>query len=69
MKLKTTYINFRDSDGVETIDEFTQEAGQSSRDFNRYVNEMLKEYLMSGGGYYKSSRATKQWRESDIKMN
>lgn len=48
--------------GVETVDEFTREEGQSPIEFRKYVNSMVKEYHLSGMAVYKSSRCTKEWR-------
>jgi hypothetical protein len=59
--MKTVYINFKGSYGIETVDEFTPELGQSWLEFNRYVNEMLREYRMSGMNVYRSSRPTRDW--------
>ena len=47
------YINFRDCNGVETIDEF---------DNAKEARKMLAEYNYGGGMYYLSKRCTKDWR-------
>lgn len=52
--MKSTY-------GVETVDEFTRENGQSPKEFRKYVNQMVKEYRLAGMNVYKSSRCTKDW--------
>lgn len=51
-----TYINRRDANGLETVDEFTT---------RKEAFEMLKEYRISepGGRYYLSSRCCKDWRD------
>jgi hypothetical protein len=59
--MKTIYINFKGSCGIETVDEFTIEPAQSWLAFNRYVNEMIREYRMSGMNVYRSSRPTRDW--------
>jgi hypothetical protein len=59
--MKPIYLNMRTSQGVETVDEFTREAGQSPIEFRQYVNKMVKEYHMAGMNVYKSSRCTKDW--------
>jgi hypothetical protein len=61
--MKTIYLNMRTSQGVETIDEFTIEEGQSPKEFRKYVNEMVKEYSIAGMNTYKSSRCTKDWKQ------
>ena len=50
------YINFRGSEGVETVDEFdnAKEAREALEEYNRAYH----------GGCYISSRSTKEWRES-----
>jgi hypothetical protein len=59
--MKTVYLNFKGSDGVETVDEFTIEQGQSPIEFRKYVNQMVKEYHLAGMNVYKSSRPTRDW--------
>ena len=50
------YINIKDSDGIETVDEFPT---------MKEAMEMLKEYRLgdSYNNYYISSRSTREWRE------
>ncbi len=60
--MKTIYLNTKTNYGVETIDEFTREHGQSQKEFNRYINQMVKEYQLSGINVYKSPRCTKEWK-------
>lgn len=62
MKSKTIYINIRGTQGVETIDEFTQEAGQSSKDFYEYVRGITDEYHIAKMPVYGSPRCTKDWK-------
>lgn len=40
---KPVYLNFRSSQGVETVDEFTRDEGQDPKEFRQYVNQMVKE--------------------------
>lgn len=61
----TTYLNMKSVYGTETVDEFTREENQSRKEFNRYVNDMVKNYRMAGMNVYISTRPTKQWRESN----
>jgi hypothetical protein len=63
--MKTVYLNFKGSQGIETVDEFTREEGQSPIEFRKYVNQMVKEYHLSGCNVYKSSRPTKEWAQKD----
>lgn len=52
------YINTKTIDGVETVDQF---------ETRKEAREMLSEYQMSAPemGYYLSTRATREWRESE----
>ena len=63
--MNTVYLNMRTSQGVETVDEFTrgQDAPENWGDFFAYVREMIRNYHESGMSVYRSSRATKEWRE------
>ncbi|MBS3739697.1 MAG: hypothetical protein KGY51_12005 [Psychroflexus sp.] len=56
----------RTNQGVETVDQFTAgiDAPEKYKEFRRYVNSMVSEYNMSGMSVYKSSRATKEWRNN-----
>jgi len=60
----TIYLNLKTKGGIETVDEFTREAGQSPRDFRRYVNEMARNYRDAKMYVYQSSRCTKDWKTS-----
>ena len=64
-KMNTIYLNIRTSEGVETVDQFTkgEDAPQNAKEFRKYVNDMVKEYHISGQNVYKSSRSTKEWRQ------
>jgi hypothetical protein len=59
--MQTIYLNMKSTYGVETVDEFTRENGQSPKEFRKYVNQMVKEYRLAGMNVYKSSRCTKDW--------
>lgn len=61
--MKPIYLNIRYSQGVETVDEFTREENQSPSEFRKYVNQMVREYHLSGMNVYKSSRCTKDWAQ------
>jgi hypothetical protein len=61
--MKTIYLNIRTSQGVETVDMFTREEGQAPKKFYKYVNDMSKEYHISGMNTYKSSRSTNDWKQ------
>jgi len=52
------FVNTKAGGAVETVDSF---------ETRREAREMLREYQMSapGMGYYLSTRATKDWRESN----
>jgi benzoyl-CoA reductase/2-hydroxyglutaryl-CoA dehydratase subunit BcrC/BadD/HgdB len=60
----TVYLNMKTNNQTETVDQFTrgEDAPQDPRKFRKYVNEMVREYHMSGMPVYKSSRACKDWK-------
>lgn len=60
--MKTIYFNIRTVYGVETVDQFTKENEQTSKEFRMYVNSMLKEYHISGQNVYKSQRCTNDYK-------
>ena len=62
MKNTTIYLNMKSSQGVETVDEFSQEQGQSPKEFYAYVRQMKGEYNLAGMVVYSSSRCTKDWK-------
>ena len=55
------YLNCGSGKSRETIDEFTQEAGQSRTDFLKYVRSMIQEYHLAGMNVYRSIRKCKDW--------
>ena len=59
--MQTIYLNMKTSCGVETVDEFTKEPGQSFKEFRAYVSKMVHEYHLAGMPVYRSSRCTKDW--------
>jgi len=61
--MKPIFLNMRTAQGVETVDEFTREENQTPREFNKYVNQMVKEYSIAGMNVYKSSRCTNDWKQ------
>jgi hypothetical protein len=61
--MKTVFLNMKTSEGVETVDEFTREQNQNPIEFRKYVNQMVKEYHLTGMNVYKSSRSTKYWKQ------
>lgn len=61
--MKKIYLNLKSVYGVETVDEFQREPGQSPKLFNRYVNKMKEEYQIAGMNVYKSKRCTKIWNQ------
>ena len=60
--MKTIFLNMKTNFGTETVDEFTQEEGQTYKDFRLYVNQMVKEYHLTNQNVYKSSRCTNDWK-------
>lgn len=63
--MRTIYLNWDGGCGKETVDEFTQEAGQSRKDFLAYVRKMVAEYHMAGMAVYRSRRPCKAWRDKE----
>jgi hypothetical protein len=65
--MATIYLNIRTAQGVETVDQFTrgEDAPISPADFRKYVNNMVREYHLTGMNVYKSSRCTKDWKQSN----
>lgn len=61
--MNTIYLNTKQHGKVETIDQFTRgiDAPGEPKLFNRYVNDMIKEYKLSGINVYKSQKCTKDW--------
>ena len=57
-----TYLNLRDSNGVETVDELNSNDFNSSKEFNEELKRLIKEYHMAGMGVYKSQRCTSEWK-------
>lgn len=60
--MQTIYLNIKTSQGVETVDEFTREQNQSTKEFRLYVKQMVNEYQIAGMNVYKSSRSTNEWK-------
>lgn len=67
MKTTTIFLNMKTSQGVETVDQFTQGEDSPSnwREFKRYVSQMIREYRISGMSVYSSNRSTKQWKQAN----
>ena len=63
--MKTVYLNWKTSQGKETVDEFTQgeNAPADRKEFRRYVREMQAEYSLAGMNTHQSSRPCKGWKE------
>jgi len=59
MKAKTIFLNWKSGYGTETVDQFTQEPGQTLKEFREYVNKMIKEYHLAGMSVYTSQRECK----------
>lgn len=60
--MRTIYLNLRANQGVETVDEFSRELNQTTKEFRTYVSKMVSEYRLAGMDVYKSSRCTKDWK-------
>ena len=62
--MKTIYLNLKSQYGVETVDQFTQgdDAPKEAKEFRKYVNKMVRNYIESGMNVYKSQRCTQDWK-------
>lgn len=60
--MKPIYLNMKTSQGIETVDEFSREQNQSTKEFKQYVNQMVSEYHLAGMNVYRSSRSTNDWK-------
>jgi hypothetical protein len=60
--MTTIFLNMKTNQGVETVDEFSKEENQTSREFRQYVSKMVKEYHLANMNVYTSSRCTKEWK-------
>jgi len=62
--MQTIYLNVRTSEGIETVDQFTQgeDSPKEYREFKKYVNDMIGNYHMTGQNVYKSQRCTNYWK-------
>lgn len=58
------YINLKNSQGVETVDEIDSEDFPTIKAFRQEVKRLVKEYNMTSGGvYYASQKSTRAWQE------
>lgn len=60
---KPVFLNWRGPAGLETVDEFRRDSGQSAREFRAHVADMVAEYRMAGMDVYQSSRPCRSWNE------
>jgi hypothetical protein len=58
----TIYLNWRGPSGPETVDEFSPEPGQTTKEFRTYIRSMIAEYHIAGIAVYSSSRPCKGWK-------
>ena len=61
--MKKVFLNWRGPQGVETVDEFAPEDGQTWNQFRAYVRAMVREYHLAGMAVYRSSRACRSWNK------
>lgn len=57
-----TYINTKNSYGVETIDELNSKDFNSPKEFKKELNRLLNEYRLIEPKVYSSQRADKDWK-------
>jgi hypothetical protein len=58
------YINLKNSQGIETVDEIDSKDFPTLRAFKAEVKRLVKEYNQTPGGvYYASQKSTRAWRE------
>lgn len=55
----TRYINFKGSQGVETVDQLERQDFSTYREFKKELNRLLTEYRLSGMAVYISQRKSK----------
>jgi hypothetical protein len=58
------YLNYKTTQGTETVDEFQRKLNQSPIEFRKYVSQMISEYSLAGMNVYRSSRCTKDWNNN-----
>lgn len=59
------YLNIKNSNGVETIDQLDSEDFNSYKEFRAELKQLINEYRMAGSyfsGVYTSQRCTKDWK-------
>ena len=61
--MAVVYLNWRGSQGRETIDEVRSEDVPTWRAFRAETRRLCREYAMCGMSAYASSRACKGWNE------
>lgn len=55
------FINIKNSEGVETVDELPTATKEQRKEFKRVLNEY--NWSDSYNNYYSSQRCTKEWRK------
>lgn len=55
----TRYINFKGSNGVETVDELSRQDFNTYTEFKKELNRLLTEYRLAGMSVYISQRKSK----------
>lgn len=55
----TRYINFKGSQGVETVDQLDSKDFKTMKEFKAELNRLITEYRLSGMAVYISQRQAK----------
>lgn len=56
-----TYLNFKGSYGIETVDELNRKDFATYKEFRVELSRLVSEYRMAGMDVYTSQRCTKDW--------
>jgi len=62
------YLNWKGPKGLETVDEFAREPGQSLAEFRGEVRRMVREYRLAGMGVYPSRRPCRAWAAREVRI-
>lgn len=60
--MKTTFLNAKTSEGIETIDELNKGDFKTIKEFKQELKRLIQEYKLIGLNIYPSSRACKNWK-------
>ena len=61
------YINYKGEHGTETVDCLDPKDFESFWEFRDELSRLIREYQIAGMDVYRSTRATKEWRDKECK--